>query len=148
MSRLFTDPPSSVYQFALSLRKITYCNFYNGIVAPLIQGNTNKAITPSLVSMGEMNKNQLRILLAIFCCCGFSTAQAHVKWFAPFDTHAAPLAASAVADRTFFALSLALAGVLFLGYALDRWIDRSLDVWPIALARHASRRSTAWTMRR
>jgi hypothetical protein len=63
-----------------------------------------------------------------------SPANAHVKWFAPFDTQTRPLSTTAVADERFIVFSLVLPAILFLGYVLDRQIDRSQ--WMLALDRH------------
>lgn len=52
-------------------------------------------------------------------------ASAHVKWFAPFDTSAKPLSPFAVVDDLFIVFSLVLPAVLFAGYVLDTWLDRS-----------------------
>jgi hypothetical protein len=53
-----------------------------------------------------------------------SSASAHVKWFAPFDTHSAPLPITEVVNDKFIVITLLLAAVLFLSYALDRFANR------------------------
>ncbi|MGH9908279.1 MAG: hypothetical protein ACRD8U_22170, partial [Pyrinomonadaceae bacterium] len=79
-----------------------------------------------------MDRHRLARYLCVAPCIFIAaSANAHVKWFAPFDTRTQPLLPANVADDNFITLSLILPAILFVAYALDRRIDRSRFIVPV-----------------
>ena len=71
------------------------------------------------------------ILLGVMTVCA-GTAEAHVKWFAPYDVASQPRVLEKVLTPDLFALTLLAVSVMLLGYVLDRTaigesLSRSLD---------------------